>query len=316
MEGDQGDVFVLPWKRIARVGERQIDWQRPSMNGPSMGAVEGWVVTHDGETIQSGFKSDFEAMEWLHKRHGYSADHAVRHEGYDIVLVQDGQVVQSYRRDALGTGSLGAIELVELGAAKARRVKPSKIPLKMADRLARQVEGWLEPFVDHIELVGSVRRRSLTVGDIEFVVLPRDLDEFFGILAEEGFTGGERKQVAPIKGMPVELYIAYSPKELGGLVFMYTGDWQFNIAMRTKAKKRGLKLNQYGIWRGEKPVLQSEDERDFFKFLDVRYHTPEERSLASRGKPKKAGKGGRMGMFSEEAEAYLSRLESVWGEEG
>lgn len=75
--------------------------------------------------------------------------------------------------------------------------------------------------------------------------------------------------------------------------------------MRMKAKKRGLKLNQYGIWKGEKPVLQSEDERDFFKFLDVRYHKPEERSLAARVKPKKAAR----------AKMGDSDWNDVWGEE-
>jgi DNA polymerase (family 10) len=135
------------------------------------------------------------------------------------------------------------------------------------------------------------------VGDIEFVVLPKNLGEFLDFLKEAGgFSGGERKQVGRVgKDFPVEIYIAHDPKELGGLVFMYTGDFTFNIAMRMKAKKRGLKLNQYGIWQGAKPVLQSEDEVDFFEFLGVRYHEPEERSLARRVKPKKAVRAPKMG---------------------
>jgi hypothetical protein len=69
-----------------------------------MGAVEGWVVTHDGETVKTGFKNDGEAMKWLHDNHSYSVDHAVKHEGYDIVLVQGGKVEWSYKRDILGKG--------------------------------------------------------------------------------------------------------------------------------------------------------------------------------------------------------------------
>jgi hypothetical protein len=80
----------------------------------SLGAVEGWVVTHDGETLKSGFKSDFEAVAWLHKRQGQSVDWAVKHEGWDIVLVKNGKAVYSYRRAQ--NPSLGATELVELGA--------------------------------------------------------------------------------------------------------------------------------------------------------------------------------------------------------
>lgn len=64
-----------------------------------MGAVEGWVVTHDGETIKTGFPTDFEAVAWLHKRHSYSVDHAVKYEGYDVVLVRDGKVEYSYKKE-------------------------------------------------------------------------------------------------------------------------------------------------------------------------------------------------------------------------
>jgi hypothetical protein len=223
----ESDGFLLPWKRVARVGERQIDWS-PAMNGPSM------------------------------------------------------------------------------GAARKRRVKPTKMKLAKAELLAEVVQGILKPYVQFSQVVGSVRRQVPVVGDIELVVLPNNLDEFLDFLKEAGgFSGGERKQVGRVgKDFPVELYIAHDPKELGGLVFMYTGNFTFNIAMRMKAKKRGLKLNQYGIWMGAKPVLQSEDEVDFFEFLGVRYHEPEERSLARRGKPKKAVQAQKMGGDDDDFERF------------
>lgn len=65
-----------------------------------MGAVEGWAVTHDGETLKT-FPTEQDAWKWLHNRHSYSVDHAVRHEGYDVVFVRGGKVEHSYRRDAL-----------------------------------------------------------------------------------------------------------------------------------------------------------------------------------------------------------------------
>lgn len=177
---------------------------------------------------------------------------------------------------------------IAMGVARKRRIKPTQMKLSKADRLAEKVEADLAPYAEYSKIVGSVRRRAPTVGDIELVVLPKNLGEFLGFLDEAGFHGGERKQMGTLQGMPIEIYIAHDPRELGGLVFMYTGDFTFNIAMRMKAKKRGLKLNQYGIWKGAKPVLQSDDEVDFFKFLGVRYHEPEERSLSRRVKPKKA----------------------------
>lgn len=68
----------------------------------SLGAVEGWVITHDGETIKTGLPNEAEAMAWMHKRQGQSIDHAVRYEGYDVVLVKNGKVEFSYKRDILG----------------------------------------------------------------------------------------------------------------------------------------------------------------------------------------------------------------------
>jgi hypothetical protein len=189
-----------------------------------------------------------------------------------------------------------------MGATRQRRVKPNKMKLAQAERLAARIEKTLAPYSDFILVVGSVRRKAKTVGDIELEVLPKDLEEFLKILEEEGFRGGTRKQVGAVRGMPVEIYLAHDPKEIGGLVFMYTGDFTFNIAMRRKAKRRGLKLNQYGIWKGAKPVLQSDDEVDFFEFLDVRYHEPEERSLATRGKAKKAKMGDGSDRFWDDEE--------------
>lgn len=81
---------------------------------PQMGAVKGWVVTHDGETLKAGFKNDGEAMRWLHNEYHGSVDHAVRHAGYDIVLVKDGKVAYSYKREALKRPEMSGLSDVPL----------------------------------------------------------------------------------------------------------------------------------------------------------------------------------------------------------
>lgn len=87
-----------------------------------MGAVEGWVVTQEGETIKTGFKDDFEAVNWMHRRHSFSVDHAVEHEGYDIVLVKDGKVAYSYKQAA--QERKGRLGTMERGDLKARSEHP------------------------------------------------------------------------------------------------------------------------------------------------------------------------------------------------
>jgi DNA polymerase (family 10) len=103
--------------------------------------------------------------------------------------------------------------------------------------------------------------------------------------------------VKRVQGINVEVHVAHDPKELGGHLFMYTGDQIFEIAMRAKAKRHGWKLNQYGLYDAKTgtPIVESPDERDFFDALGVPYHTPEERNLKDR--KKKAA----MGYFEEAA---------------
>lgn len=69
------------------------------VESPSRNPVEGWGVTRDGETLRSGFASDFDAVAFLHKYQSQSADWAIRYGGFDIVLVKGGKVVYSYRRE-------------------------------------------------------------------------------------------------------------------------------------------------------------------------------------------------------------------------
>lgn len=90
------------WQIVnAESGELAQEGIRQQQDDASMGAVEGWVITHDGETIKAGLQNTLEAINWIHQRHSYSADHAVLHEGYDIVHVRGGKVDWSYKRDLL-----------------------------------------------------------------------------------------------------------------------------------------------------------------------------------------------------------------------
>lgn len=182
--------------------------------------------------------------------------------------------------------SMGAEELIELG----RRVKKT-IPLAKAEKIAKGVSAWLEPYVAEAIIAGSIRRRRPEVGDIEFVVLPDDWASFEEALDSNSWMGGDRIRKKMVKGTPVELYIAHKREELGSILFMYTGDYVFNIAMRSKAKRNGLKLDQYGIWdaRTRELLFQSPDEREFFDYLGVDWHDPEERSFQHRGKKRKGG---------------------------
>lgn len=168
-----------------------------------------------------------------------------------------------------------------LGAA-ASKVRPKKrVPLAQGERIAAEIVREVEPYAEFVLVAGSILRRRPEIGDIDVVILPADLEHFLEFMGRKGFSGGDRHRTRYVRGLKVEMHIAHKPEELGAHVFMYTGDWLWNVAMRSIAKRRGWKLTQYGIEvNGE--LFQSPFEEDFFGLLGVDYHRPEERSLANR----------------------------------
>jgi len=159
-----------------------------------------------------------------------------------------------------------------------------RVPLAEGERIAAKVAEQLSPLAKALVVVGSIRRRMLRVGDVEFVVLPNDLKAFDKAVKAMGFSGGDkmRKYVRMVEGVPVELYVAHKTEEMGSQVLARTGDYLNNVSMRAAAKRMGYKLDEYGIWKGKRPVLQSPDEREFYDFLGREWREPEQRSLARR----------------------------------
>lgn len=184
-----------------------------------------------------------------------------------------------------------------------------RISLEEGERIAEKVRQDLEPLSKELFLVGSIRRQRPSIADIEFVVLPKDLDEFDRTVRDMGLeaAGKRRKYTGILDGVKIELYIAHNPKEMGSLILMYTGDYIWNIAMRAKAKRMGLKLDQYGIWKGKKIIFQSLKERDFFDYLEFDWHDPKTRSLAARQELLKMIRGLHETVVPEEDAKLLSR---------
>lgn len=186
-------------------------------------------------------------------------------------------------------------ERESLGAA-ASKVRPKRrVPLAQGEKVAAEILREIGPYAAFALVAGSILRRRPEIADIDIVVLPKDIGQFLAFMDRKGFAGGDRHRMKVVKGLQVEMRIAHEPEELGAHIFMYTGDWLWNVSMRSIAKRRGWKLDQYGIWdrSTNQPILQSPYEEDFFGALGVDYHAPEERSLAHRekGSKRKASMG-------------------------
>ena len=135
--------------------------------------------------------------------------------------------------------------------------------------------------VEQIEAAGSYRRGRDTVGDLDFLAVAGDakvvMDHFAGYsgLAEVQ-SRGETKLTARLRsGLHVDLRVV--PAESFGAALQYfTGSKAHNVIVRGLAKDRGLKVNEYGVFRGEKQIA-GRTEEEVYAALDLPCFPPEMR---------------------------------------
>jgi DNA polymerase (family X) len=168
-------------------------------------------------------------------------------------------------RDLPGFGEkteLNILQAVEAHASQARRFK-----LATAAQYAEALRAFLAavPGVSQVELAGSFRRMRETVGDLDILVIAgRDspvMQRFTGYdeVAEVLSAGSTRASVVLKCGMQVDLRLV-AAQSYGSALQYFTGSKAHNIAIRRIAQKRGLKINEYGVYRGEKRIAGESEE--------------------------------------------------------
>jgi len=129
--------------------------------------------------------------------------------------------------------------------------------LPKAKEIEEKLKGLKE--VEKISVAGSIRRRKETIGDIDFLVItknPKKVMDFFVSLPGIVKIWGKGKTKSSIKleeGFDVDLRVV-TKKSYGSALQYFTGSKEHNIGTRKIAIDKGLKLNEYGVFRGEKMV--------------------------------------------------------------
>jgi DNA polymerase (family 10) len=139
------------------------------------------------------------------------------------------------------------------------------------------------PGVTRAAVAGSLRRRKETIGDIDILAEAKNsksvMDAFvkFPNVARVLAKGDTKSSVKLSSGMQVDLRVV--PAESYGAALNYfTGSKEHNVALRERAIKKGLKLNEYGLWKGSKQVA-GKTEEDIYKALGLEYIEPEMREM-------------------------------------
>jgi DNA polymerase (family 10) len=135
------------------------------------------------------------------------------------------------------------------------------------------------PGVERVVVAGSYRRRRETVGDLDLIVgcaRGRSILERFveyEDVSQVVSLGSTRASVVLRSGLEVDLR-AVPSKSFGAALHYFTGSKAHVVAVRRLAIERGLKVNEYGVFRGDEPIA-GEREEDVFESVGLSYIQPE-----------------------------------------
>lgn len=194
---------------------------------------------------------------------------------------------------AIADGSLAG--LYGMGEKKVENIRKSigarervaeRISICEAALIADEVIAYLEkaPGISRVSAAGSLRRMKETVGDIDILACGKNGKEIIRYFARnpnavrilaEGDTRGSIVVRAGEIERQVDLRIV-DESEYGAALLYFTGSKAHNIKLRGLAKDRGLKISEYGVFRGTKR-LASREEEDCYRVLRMPWIAPEMR---------------------------------------
>jgi len=152
-----------------------------------------------------------------------------------------------------------------------------------------------DPSVLRLDTAGSIRRRRDTIGDIDILVATSEPEEAIQrFLSYPGIRtvlvgGGTKASITLSKGVQADLRVL-EEQSFGAALQYFTGSKDHNVAIRERAKRRGLKVSEYGVLRVEdNQKLAGEDEDGIYRLLDLQPIPPELRE--NRGEIERAELG-------------------------
>jgi DNA polymerase (family 10) len=151
------------------------------------------------------------------------------------------------------------------------------IALPVAERVIEELKKTAK--VKRISTAGSLRRLKETIGDIDILSEGTDgeaiIKKFTSLPSVERIlASGETKGSVIVEGgTQVDLRVV-EPKSYGAALQYFTGSKDHNVKLRDIAKKQGLKINEYGVFRGDRRI-GGKNEEDIYKAVGIPMMAPE-----------------------------------------
>jgi DNA polymerase (family 10) len=197
-------------------------------------------------------------------------------------------------RELAGFGAKTEQRILEALAAHAEQAR--RVKLAVATQYAEALIEYLKRVrgVQQVVVAGSYRRMQETVGDLDILVTAQPgsavMERFvaYDEVRDVPAQGETRGSVVLKSGLQVDLRLV--PAECYGAALHYfTGSKAHNIAIRRLAQARGLKLNEYGVFRGERRVA-GETEESVFAAVGLPLIAPELREDRGEIEAARAGR--------------------------
>lgn len=153
--------------------------------------------------------------------------------------------------------------------------------------------------IEQIEVAGSFRRGKDTIGDLDLLVTSENpaavMDRLatFSDCASVIGRGDTKMSIRLISGLQVDLRVV-AAESFGAALQYFTGSKDHNVILRGMARDRGLKINEYGVYRvsadGAETRIAGRTERDVYDTLDLPLFPPEIREARQEFEWARSGK--------------------------
>ncbi len=284
-------------RELADMVERGEDLTRLPGIGKELAAkIREIVATGHARALDKLHRSVPASLEALLKIPGLGPKR-VRALYHDLHIKSLRQLEDAVRRGRLrqlpGFGPKTERRILENLAA--HRTAEKRFLHSVARRYAEPLVAWLQdtPGVDRVVVAGSYRRGKETVGDLDVLVTVRgdspvmqrftEYDEVADVVSR----GRTRSTVYLRCGLQVDLRVV-EQASFGAALHYFTGSRAHNIAIRHLGQQRGLKINEYGVFRGKRRIA-GESEESVYASVDLPWIPPELRE--ARGEIEAAREG-------------------------
>jgi DNA polymerase (family 10) len=186
--------------------------------------------------------------------------------------------------------------------------------MQQADEFVAYIkEGKTGNLIEAIEPCGSLRRRAETVGDIDILCASKNPEKImekyvsYPEIAKILSQGSTKSSVVLKSGIQVDLRVI-EKESFGAALQYFTGSKEHNVRTRDIAKRKGLKLSEYGVFDDDK-MIAGKTEKEVYNAIGLPFIPPEMRE--NRGEIELAEK---LGVKGEKNMPKLIELKDLRGD--